>query len=79
MDGQEPYVVYRTSSNQEYRGLRDKGRLGIRFKRSEDNSPDIMANNLLKEAHERHTHTLRKGIYLAGGRMLRVMGMPITL
>jgi hypothetical protein len=43
------------------RDLQDEKRLEVRFKRSEDNSADIMTKNTPKELHEKHTANIRNG------------------
>ena len=43
------------------RELREKGRLDIRFERSEDNTSDIMTKNLNRELHVKHADNIRNG------------------
>ena len=43
------------------RDLRNEKKLDIRFKRSEDNSADIMTKNTQKELFEKHTKDIRTG------------------
>ena len=43
------------------RDLRNAKRLEVRFKRSEDNSADVMTKNLGRELFEKHTESIRTG------------------
>jgi hypothetical protein len=43
------------------RDLQDKKGLDVRFKRSENNSADIMTKNTPREIHDRHTHQVKDG------------------
>jgi hypothetical protein len=45
------------------RDLQDKKELNVRFKRSEDNSADIMTKNTPREIHGKHTHQVRDGAF----------------
>jgi hypothetical protein len=43
------------------RDLQDRKALDVRFKRSENNSADIMTKNTTREVHEKHTQQIRNG------------------
>jgi hypothetical protein len=43
------------------RDLQDKKELDVRFKRSENNSADIMTKNTTRDVHDKHTQQVRDG------------------
>jgi hypothetical protein len=43
------------------RDLQDNKALDVRFKRSENNSGDIMTKNTTREVHDKHTQQIRNG------------------
>ena len=43
------------------RDLQEKKALDVRFKRSEDNSADIMTKNTTRDVHDKHSKSIRKG------------------
>jgi hypothetical protein len=43
------------------RDLQEKKDLDVRFKRSENNSADIMTKNTAREVHKKHSKSIRKG------------------
>jgi hypothetical protein len=43
------------------RGLQEKNNPDVRFKRSENNSADIMTNNTTREDHDKHSQSIKKG------------------
>jgi hypothetical protein len=43
------------------RDLQDKKELDVRFKRSENNSADIMTKNTMRDVNDKHTHQVRDG------------------
>jgi hypothetical protein len=43
------------------RDLQDKKELNVRFKRSENNSEDIVAKNTTRYVHDKHTQQVRDG------------------
>jgi hypothetical protein len=46
------------------RDLQDNKALDVRFKRSENNSADIMTKNTTREVHDKHTQHIRNGTLL---------------
>jgi hypothetical protein len=43
------------------RNLQEKKDLDVRFKRSENNSADIMTKNTTRDVHDKHSKSIRKG------------------
>ena len=44
------------------RDLQDNKTIDVRFKRSEDNSADIMTKNTTRDIHEKHSNKIQNGI-----------------
>jgi hypothetical protein len=44
------------------RDLQDRNELDVRFKRSENNSPDIMTENATKDIHDKHIKQIKHGL-----------------
>jgi hypothetical protein len=43
------------------RDIQDSKALDVKFKRSENNSADIMTKNTTREVHDKHTQQIRNG------------------
>jgi hypothetical protein len=43
------------------RDLQEQKDLDVRFKRSENNSEDIMTKNMTRDVHDKHSKSIRKG------------------